>query len=562
MTERDLISLIDCLRALPTEIEWVEFKAKKLRPHEIGEYLSGLANAACYAHTARGYLVFGIDDASHDVIGTSFDHRKIKEGNQDLEIWLAMGLRPRCGFAIHEAIHPDGGRVVLFEIHPARSQPVAFNGVEKIRIGSSLTNLREHPDRERAIWESGRDWSAEVCPRATLADLDPEAVAKAREEFIVKNKKQALEVPKWDDATFLSKAKLLRRGEVTNAAILLLGRPESSVLLAPAVAKVSWILKDADNSEVDYEHFGPPLLLAGDRILSRIRNLTVRAMPSGTLFPTELTMYDPWVIREALHNCIAHQDYGLHGRISIVEVPSRLLLTNMGSFLPESVEEVIQRDVPPHVYRNPLLAEAMVEFNMIDTQGGGIKRMFATQRKRSFPMPDYDLTRPDSVSVAISGTILDERYSRLLIEKTDLALHSVILLDRVQKRLVISREEAKALRAEGLVEGRYPSLIVAAPVAKAVGKAGQHIRDRGLDRRYYLDMILDLVRSHGPVGRKDVEELLMTKLPGRLTEKQKRTMISNLLWQLRKQGGIINRGTRTKPRWVPLNSSEDEEKKK
>lgn len=561
MPERDLIALIDTLRALPRETEWVEFKTNHVDPQKLGEYLSGLSNAACLARVPRGYLVFGIDDESHDVKGTRFNPQAEKRGGQELELWLNRGLTPRCGLVIHVVEHPVGGRVVLFEIHPAAGQPVAFYGVEKIRIGTSLTNLREHPDREQAIWQSRRDWSAEVCPRATLADLDPEAIAKAREEFSVKHNKQAHEVPAWDDVTFLSKAKLLRRGDVTNAAILLLGRPEASVLLAPAVARVSWILKDAHNREVDYEHFGPPLLLTGDRVLSRIRNLTIRAMPSGTLFPTELSMYDPWVIREALHNCIAHQDYGLQGRISVVEFPSRLLLTNKGSFLPESVEEVIRMDAPPHIYRNPLLAEAMVELNMIDTQGGGIKRMFAAQRERSFPMPDYDITKPDSVSVAISGTILDERYSRLLLEKTDLDLHKVILLDRVQKRLVIPKEEARTLRAEGLVEGRYPKLMVAASLARVVGKAGQHIRDRGLERRYYLDMILDLVRSHGPVGRRDMEELLMSKLPDRLTEKQKRTLISNLLWQLRKEGKIINRGTRAKPRWVLLNSIENEEKK-
>jgi ATP-dependent DNA helicase RecG len=127
----------------------------------------------------------------------------------------------------------------------------------------------------------------------------------------------------------------------------------------------------------------------------------------------------------------------------------------------------------------------MVEFNMIDTQGGGIKRNVATQRERSFPSLITNISGPDSVSVAISGTILDERYSRLLLEKTDLDLNKVILLDRVQKSLVIPKEDARMLRAEGLVEGRYPKLMVAARLARAVGKPGQHIRDRGLDRRYY-----------------------------------------------------------------------------
>ena len=230
--------------------------------------------------------------------------------------------------------------------------------------------------------------------RREPADLDPEAIAKAREQFVVKHPSQAAAVHGWDDRTFLNKARVLRQGAVTNAAVLLLGRSESATLLAPAVAKLSWILKDAANRELDYEHIGPPFLLAGDRLLKRIRNLIVRALPSGTLFPQEITQYDPWVVREALHNAIAHQDYRRHGRIVVVEFPDRVLVTNVGNFLPGDVETVIRQDAPQAIYRNPFLADAMVELNLIDTQGGGIKRMFETQRRRSFPLPDYDLSDP------------------------------------------------------------------------------------------------------------------------------------------------------------------------
>ncbi|MBK5257136.1 MAG: hypothetical protein JJE39_13985 [Vicinamibacteria bacterium] len=145
---------------------------------------------------------------------------------------------------------------------------------------------------------------------------------------------------------FLNKARLTVRGAVTNAAILLLGKPESATLLSPAVAKISWILKDADNRELDYEHFGPPFLLQVDRVLARIRNLIIRTLPRGTLFPLEITQYEPWVLREALNNAIAHQDYGLRGRINVVETPSSVLLTNVGSVLPGDVENVIRQDAP------------------------------------------------------------------------------------------------------------------------------------------------------------------------------------------------------------------------
>ncbi len=551
MSTDEQIALIDRLRALPTETEWFEVKRNRFDPQEVGEYLSTLANSACLAGQPRGYLVFGVDDDTHAVVGTRFDPHAAKgKGNQGLLPWLASGLRPNTGFEVHVVAHP-GGRVVVFEVGPARDQPVAFYGKEYVRVGSSKTELRNHPEKARALWTRSSDWSAEVCAAASLDDLDPDALTEARVQFMTKHPGQADEMDQWNDRTFLNKARVLKQGAVTHTALLLLGRPESATLLSPAVAKISWILKDAENRELDYEHIGPPFLLAGGRLLRRIRNLTVRALPSGTLFPQEITQYDPWVIREALHNAVAHQDYRRHGRVVVVEFPERVIVTNLGEFLPGDVETVIRQDAPQPLYRNPFLADAMVELNLIDTQGGGIKRMFETQRRRSFPLPDYDLSEPGRVTVTFTGRILDERYTRLLMERTDLDLGRVVLLDQVQKGRRISREEHRLLKSGGLVEGRYPNLIVAAAVARATGEAGRHIRERGFDKQYYLNLIMALVHEHGPVRRQDVDQLLLPKLPDRLSEHQKRRRVNNLLQELRRSGRIYNRGTRSKPEWMP-----------
>ncbi len=557
MTTGSFIALVDRLRALPKETDWCEFKRNNYESQQLGEYLSALANAACISGQPQGYLLFGIDDVTHEVVGTPFDPFTTKgKGNQDLLPWLMAGLRPNAGVEPHIVEHPRG-RVVLFEIGPAQDQPVSFYGTAFIRVGSSKTELRNHPEKARAIWTRRRDWSASVCESATLADLDPEALAKAREQFVVKHPGQAHEVSGWDDVTFLNKAKVLKQGAVTHTALLLLGRPESAVVLSPAVAKISWVLKDTDNRELDYEHFGPPFILAGDRLLKRLRNLMVRALPSGTLFPQEITQYDPWVIREALHNCIAHQDYGLHGRVVVVEYPDRVILTNVGDFLPGDVNTVIRQDAPQTIYRNPFLADAMVELNLIDTQGGGIKRMFETQRRRSFPLPDYDLSDPGHVTVTISGRILDERYTRLIMERTDLNLEQVILLDRVQKKKPVSKDEHRHLKAAGLVEGRYPSLMVAGAVAKVTGETGRHIRERGFNKQYYVDLILALLREHGPVDRAAVDDVLLSKLPDRLTSKQKQRKVHNLLQELRRSDIITNKGTRADPKWMLVEPAQD-----
>ena len=549
MNETELVSLIDSLRRKRNEKDWFEFKLNAIDPQELGEYISALSNSACLEGNTKGYLIFGINNNSHDVIGTQFDPFAEKgRGNQDLLIWLTIGLNPRVEVHPHIVNHPDG-RIVLFQIGAASGRPVAFYGQEFIRVGSSKTSLREFPEKERLIWATGIDWSSHICRRASIDDLDRVAVLKARTQFKMKNPSIAEEVDDWDDSLFLDKARVTIRGCITNTTIILLGNPESASLIAPAVAKISWILKDITNRELDYNHFSPPFLLNVDEILARIRNLTLRTLPGGTLFPQEISKYDQWVLREALHNCIAHQDYSLHGRINAVETPNTVLLSNVGSFLPGSVEEVIRRDTPSEIYRNPFLAEAMVNLNMIDTQGGGIKRMYLTQARRFFPLPDYDLSDPTRVCVTIRGEILDENYTRLLMDRTDLELDKVILLDKIQKRVRVSRENHRLLKRYGLVEGRYPNLHVASLVARLTDQEAIHIRVRGLNRKYYLDLIVAFIREHGPLDRQKIDGLLLSKLPEVLSEEQKKNRIHNMLSDLSRNGQIHNSGSRRYPNW-------------
>jgi len=552
MENTDLIALLNRLCQEPNESEWIEFKSNRYNSQEIGEYLSALSNSACLLGKPFGYLVFGVDDQLHDIVGTIFDPYSDKEkgkGNQSLLLWLATNLQPNIGFTPF-VFTTKNKRVVLFEIHSAYNQPVRFKGIAYIRIGTSKTELRNHPDKERVIWSHCIDWSAQICENATLDDLDPTAIRKARSEYKVKFPNRANEVDSWDDTTLLNKTSLTIKGAITNSAMLLVGKSESAALISPAVARISWILKDDKSNEKDYEHFDPPFLVNVDKVLLKIRNLTIRELPGGTLFPKEIHQYDEWVLREALHNCIAHQDYLLRGRIILVEMPTRLFLSNVGSFLPGSVERVIQQDAPQEIYRNSLLVKAMVNLNMIDTQGGGIKRMFLTQKERFFPMPDYDLSDSSRVLVTIHGMIVNEYYTRLLMTRTNLDLWAVMSLDKVQKGLRIGYDIYKKLKKMGLVEGRYPNIYVSTKVAKATGLIAEYIRKRGFERKYYRDIVIDLIQHHGPVSREEIDQLLMNKLPEVLNDDKKSILIHNLLTSLRKKGLIKNRGSRKSPKWV------------
>jgi ATP-dependent DNA helicase RecG len=238
------------------------------------------------------------------------------------------------------------------------------------------------------------------------------------------------------------------------------------------------------------------------------------------------------------------------GGINVVEEPESVLFTNLGHFIPGSVEEVIRRDAPPEQYRNPFLAQAMVNLNMIDTIGSGIKRMFLKQRERFFPMPDYDLSEPERVKVRLFGKVLDENYTRLLIEKTDLNLMDVMALDRVQKKRSLMEGEFKRLKKKRLVEGRRPNLYVSAKVAAVTGEKATYIKQRAFDKEHYKKMVISYLEEFGGAKRDDIDKLLLDKLSDTLSEKQKRKRVGNLLYEMsHKDESIAATGPRKSALW-------------
>lgn len=154
------------------------------------------------------------------------------------------------------------------------------------------------------------------------------------------------------------------------------------------------------------------------------------------------------------------------------------------------------------------------------------------------------------MAVTVRGEILDEQYSRMLMERSDLDLSQVMLLDKIQKRTKITKDEHRQLKTDGLVEGRYPNLIIAAHVAKLTGHEARHIRDKGFNKQWYLDLIVKMIQEHGPVSRKKIDELLLDKLPEVLTEKQKEAKVHNLMSELSGKGAIRNIGTKRRSQWV------------
>jgi ATP-dependent DNA helicase RecG len=548
--DTDLIALLEELRALPSETEWLEFKSAStdFSFDKLGQYFSALSNEANLKGRSCGWLIFGIDDKSHQIIGTSY--RRNIGGLESLKHEITEHLSPALSFIEIYDLNLPAGRVLMLQIPAApRGMPVAWKKHFYGRDGESITglNLSELEQIRNQVPYS--DWSSVLLPHASWDDLSVEAISYAREKYADKHPELAQELATWDDHKFLHKLKVAVDNQLTRAAILLLGKPESSHLIPNTDLRLSWILQDAHGTPKDYYHFGLPLLLSASKVAVQIRNLTYRYIANESLFPTEIPQYDNWVLREALHNCIAHQDYALSGKVNIIEKPEELIFSNLGAFIPKSIASVIEADVPPERYRNPLLAQAMVELKMIDTIGSGIKRMFTHQRQRFFPLPEYTIDAvAQRVEVRIYGRLLSEAYSHVLQQMPELGLYEVMLLDSVQKAKPITHDGLKRLRQLKLVEGRYPNLHVSAGVANALNDKASYIRNRGLDKQFYERMVLEHLKQFGSATREELNEVLLSKLPDVLDETQKITRIKNLISGL-SGTKIINTGSRTKPCW-------------
>lgn len=548
MNRPDLTQLLHSLIAT-WENEVVEFKqaGNDYSTDDIGKYFSALANEANLRGADCGWLVFGVNNKTRSVVGT--DYRPQTERLHSLKMQIAENAEPRITFRdIHELAHADG-RVLLFEVPAApRGIPIAWKGHYHARAGESLTSLGLDKLDEIRRQTLAQDWTAQVIPGTTLDDLDEAAVRKARESFAQKyaNRFQLGEVESWPLATFLDRARVTQNGEITRTALLLLGKAESAYRLSPYPAQLTWKLEGPERA---YEHFGPPFLLSTTRLYQRIRNIQLRLLPQDELLPIEVSKYDQKIVLEALHNCIAHQDYTRNGRVVVTELPDRLVFENEGSFFEGQPDEYIQGDKTPRRYRNPALALAMVELNMIDTMGYGIHSIYTGQAKRYFPLPDYDLSEPDAVKLTVYGGVVDPAYSRLLIQKTDLTLADVLALDRVQKKLPIPDEAATRLRRSKLIEGRKPNFHVSAAVAEATANKADYIRTRAQDDAFYAKLLTDYLEKFGQANRAEINKLLMGKLSDALDDKQKYNKISSLLTRLRRQGVIVNTGSDTASCW-------------
>ena len=389
LNREEIVDLVRDLCRLPHETEWVEFKVGQSNPQRIGEYLSALSNGAALHHRPAGYLVWGVEDGTHAIVGTRFTPSRRKKGNEPLEAWLLRMLTPRLDLRFHETV-VDGKRVVVLEVTAARTQPVAFGGIEFVRVGSVTRRLREYPEKERALWREFDRTPFEA--RVAAEGLNDSRVARLLDSPtyfrrlgrpIPANRRTALSA--------MAQDKLISRTpggwEVTNlGAILLANRLADFPRFgrkALRVIRYAGSARTADAREWELVTGYGASFGQFERLIDAV--VPSREVIEGTRRRIEWA-FPPLAVRELVANALIHQDFEVSGSGPMVEIfERRIEVTNPGEPLVATDRFV---DAAPRS-RNEALASLMRRFDFCEERGVGIDRVVELVEAFQMPPPSF-----------------------------------------------------------------------------------------------------------------------------------------------------------------------------
>ncbi|HKK65012.1 MAG TPA: ATP-binding protein [Clostridia bacterium] len=385
-------SLIHELCSYTTEVEWVEFKKNNSNPEEIGRYISALANSAALNRKTNGYLLWGIQDKTHDIIGTSFDPETAKKGNEPLENWLLRLLEPKIGFTFHSVVLDDKP-IVLLEIERATRVPTSFAGTEYIRIGEVTKSLKDAPDRERKLWR--------IFDEKPFEDLI--AVERLTSDEVL----QKLDYPSYFDLLqlplppnrdsileYLEEDELIRKNQagtwdITNLGAILFAKNLGNFknLRRKAVRVVQYKGKGRTKTQKEQEE-KEGYASGFEGLMSYINGLIPANEVIGKALRREIPMFPDLAIRELVANALIHQDFFIKGAGPMIEIfEDRIEITNPGEPIVDTQRFV---DTPPKS-RNETLASIMRRFHICEERGSGIDKVVSQVEFFQLPAPLFEV---------------------------------------------------------------------------------------------------------------------------------------------------------------------------
>ena len=471
MEQKEFEILIEELRALPQEREWVEFKENNYNPQIIGEYISALSNSACLENKEFGYLVFGIENETHQIVGTSFKPKEEKKGNQEIENWLATQLEPKIDFKIIESKINDKP-IVVFQIDATLNRTVSFRGTSYIRVGSYKKKLKEHPEKESKIWQKVKNivFEKEYAIRNISADkilelLDYPTLFKLLKIPLPPNRNAILD--KLIEEKLI--VKRISKYHITNLGAILFANDltdfEDLKRKAPRVI----IYKGKNKLHTIKEQEGKlGYAIAFERLVNYVNDKLSSNEEIGRVFRKEVRMYPELAIRELIANAIIHQDFAIKGTSPMIEIyENRIEITNPGKPLIDTKRFI---DHSPES-RNEMLAGLMRRMNFCEERGSGIDKVIHEIEVFQLPAPDFlsgdnytrvilyspkslrQMSKPDKVRACyqhcclkyVSGEYMTNQSlrERLNIEKKNYPIASRIIKESIEIKAIVEYENSK-----------------------------------------------------------------------------------------------------------------------
>ena len=536
MTVDELIALMNS-----NEDEHLEFKEAKTGFHfeKLAQYCAALSNEG------GGHIILGVTDKRpRRVVGTN-------AFSQPERARAGLIERLHLNIKFSQIDHPDG-RVLIFHVpeHPV-GNPVKADGIYWERQGDSLVPMSE--DRLRSILaEAGHDFSADICPNAVMADLDPKAIEEFRQRWIKKSGNQGLAALSVEQ--LLNDIEATVDGRLTYAALILFGTHAAlGRHLSRAEVVFEYRSSDASGPAQQRKDFRQGFFSFYDQLwdLINLRN-DVQHFQTG-LFIEDIPTFSERPVREAVLNAVSHRDYQHPGNIFVRQYPRRLVIESPGGFPPGITEQnILDRQIP----RNRRVADIFAKCGLVERSGQGMNLMFELSIQEGKAIPDFTGTDAYQVNLTLNGEVQDVRFLQFLEkvgkEKQELfGTEDFLLLDLIHRRQAIPdilKPRLHRLVAMGIVEqygkGRGVRHVLSRGYYKMTGQKGVYTRQKWPDRGTLKAQLMQHIQDNKNSGSRLKE--LMQVLPF-LSDNQ----VKKLVAELKNEGKIYHTGATRAALWYP-----------
>lgn len=404
-----LQSLVRELCRLSDETEWVEFKVGNEQPDAIGEYISALANSAAYAGKVHAYLLWGVEDQNHDIVGTDFRPLQAKIGNEELESWLLRLINPKVNFRFFE-IEIEEKCVVMLDVGAAFRHPVQFKNIEFIRVGSYKKKLKDFPEKERELWRlfDRKPFEKEIAAEHVSSDevlklLDYPAYFDLLQLSLPESREGILKALQADDLIDKGNA---GKWDITNmGAILFARRLSDFTRLKHKAARVILYRGETKLETVREQEGGRGYACGFEGLIGFVQNLLPSNEVMGQALRKTVPMFPELAVRELIANAIIHQDFHISGTAPMIEIfANRMEITNPGLPLVKTDRFL---DSPPKS-RNEGIASFMRRIGVCEERGSGVDKVVIQTEIYQLPAPVFETTDEHTRAILFSHKELKE----------------------------------------------------------------------------------------------------------------------------------------------------------